>query len=282
MRSTDKKLFLMRSLLRKRWIVLIIAVCGVGGLIVLSAFSMRDVPDLKIRLASANAILDRARTERVISYSAVDTVLLHPEEDHTKARKVLFITKMLGMIAAENARIRDQRAILDRSPSAAHLNALALEYGLKPGRVTPAQLRQRIDTIPESLVLAQAAIESAWGTSRFAQQGNSFFGERTYDPNAAGLEPLRATGFKVKSFRTPALSVRSYMRTLNSHRAYRAFREKRAALRKQGKKASGHELAIHLGKYSELGKDYISRVLSTMRANRLSDFDGLQTVDTDL
>jgi len=236
-------------------------------------------PDLQAQVKTSQAALELTRRSHTVGYSADDITAAPYDTDEFEARKVLFLAKMLPLIVAENNRILAQRSMAQRTSSPAQLNALALAHGLKPKRVSKDALLKRIDVLPPSLVLAQAAIESAWGTSRFAREGNAFFGERTYDPDTPGITPKRASGFKVKSFATPQGSVRSYMKTLNSNRAYRTLRERRAALRTMGQPLSGPDLTSHLKAYSELGGAYISMVEDTIAANHLEDFDTLITLN---
>jgi len=234
-------------------------------------------PDLQAQVQTAKAALELARNSHTVDYSADDITVAPYDTDEYEARKVLFLAKMLPLVVAENDRILAQRSMAKSTSSPAQLNALALTHGLKPSRVSKDALLKRIDVLPPSLVLAQAAVESAWGTSRFAREGNAFFGERTYDPDAPGMTPKRASGFKVKSFATAQGSVRSYMKTLNSNRAYRTLRERRATLRTLGQPLSGPDLTSHLKAYSELGGTYISMIEDTIAANNLEDFDTLIT-----
>ncbi|MBL4614138.1 MAG: glucosaminidase domain-containing protein [Magnetovibrio sp.] len=250
----------------------------VGGVIGgFMALTHQAEPDLDARLEQARTVLEQARRTGSIANDPRYTALALPDLERIDARKMLFIAKILPQIAAENQRIRSQRWRIKNTPSLAQLNALAIAYRLKPGNVSRNELLKRVDTVPESLVLGQAALESAWGTSRFARQGHAYFGERTFDPDAPGMVPKRASGFKVKSFTEPYLSVRSYMRTLNTHRAYKALRERRAVLHNLGRTPSGEDLAYHLGAYSEIGQSYVTRILATIKANRLSDFDDIQS-----
>lgn len=236
-------------------------------------------PDLARQIQDAEAVLDRARTDHTVDYDPMLNWQALPDVEDARARKTLFIAKMLPLIAEENERILSHRAVIERgSADAAHVNALASAYGLKAGASRTALLT-RIDQIPESLALAQAAIESAWGTSRFARDGHAYFGERTYNLSAPGMKPRRASGFLVKSFQGTRASVRSFMLTLNRHRAYTQFRAHRATLRAQGIRPSGLDLAPYLHAYSEIGDAYIQRILITVRANALSDFDGIHHVD---
>ncbi|KAF0169956.1 MAG: bax protein (hydrolyses peptidoglycan), partial [Rhodobacteraceae bacterium] len=111
-------------------------------------------------------------------------------------------------------------------------------------------------------------------------EGNAFFGERTYDDGAPGLIPVSlnasATPFKVKSFSSGRLSVRSFMKTLNTHAAYRAFRQQRAALRAEGVYPTGLGLAPFLHGYSEIGDLYIQRIVGTIYAGDLNAYDDLR------
>ena len=132
------------------------------------------------------------------------------------------------------------------------------------------------DIIPPSLALAQAAIESGWGTSRFAQTGNAIFGQWVWGDSAEGMLPLgREDGatHKVRKFDYLLDSVRSYAHNLNKNRAYDDVRKRRAALRKTGKPISGEQLAPGLIKYSQRGEDYIKDVLNLIAYNQFSGLD---------
>ena len=192
-------------------------------------------------------------------------------------RKAQFIAAMLPLITLENDRIERQRARAANAPEGSpHYNALAYGYGLKPG-APRAQLLSRIDIVPASLALAQGAIESGWGTSRFAQEGNAYFGERTYDADTPGITPRGALKdwppFRVKSFPNAQVSIRSFMKTLNTHRTYAALRQRRAAMRTHNQRPTGLALAPFLLGYSEIGTSYMERVISTIRAGRMDAYD---------
>lgn len=135
-----------------------------------------------------------------------------------------------------------------------------------------ALLLHRVDILPPSLVLAQAAAESGWGTSRFAREGNNLFGQRTYRTGNGIVPANRPAGetHEVKRFGTLFESVRSYMRNLNTHGAYREFRELRAKLRRSDRQLNGAVLAAGLDAYSSRNSDYINDVRAIIRANDLS------------
>lgn len=189
----------------------------------------------------------------------------------TARRKQLFLRLMLPLILRENRHILEERKRVWRSPSAP-LRDLYAHYGVREGDV--ATLERRVDAVPPSLVLAQAAIESGWGASRFVDEANNFFGQHTYDDAIDGLVPAGGDGsFKVRHFRTIAESVRSYLHNLNTHRAYAALRRARAAGRGDHLMPAGLALARHLTSYSERREDYVRAIEEVIRSNRLGDFD---------
>ena len=133
------------------------------------------------------------------------------------------------------------------------------------------ELLKRVDVIPPALILAQAASESAYGTSRFSRLANNLFGEWTFTPGA-GIVPLdRPDGktYEVRRFTSVSASVNSYLRNINTHRAYRELREKRAVLRSEGLPLKSLELAEGLMHYSIKGEKYIQSIKNIIRHNRL-------------
>ena len=134
---------------------------------------------------------------------------------------------------------------------------------------------RRVDTIPLSLSAAQAAIETAWGTSRFVHEGNALFGERTYDPSVPGMKVPNRTAFRVRSFPTLYDSVMQYANNLNTHEAYERFRTLRASQRIHGKSLDPNALASTLELYSEKGGWYTDTLVSIMRFNGFYDLDAI-------
>ena len=148
----------------------------------------------------------------------------------------------------------------------------------KDGQVTPAlmdTLWKKVDIVPVSLALAQAAEESGWGTSRFAAKGNAVYGQWTWGSNAITPEKQRKElgNYGIASFETLQQSISAYMLNLNTHNAYSALRDKRAQLREKDDKITGHILAGQLTKYSERGEDYVKSLRSLMEYNRLAPAD---------
>lgn len=137
------------------------------------------------------------------------------------------------------------------------------------------RLKNRVDSIPLSLALAQAALESGWGTSRFAIQGNSLFGQ--WDFSGSGMKPKRQRSglgnYGIARFDTPQQSAEAYILNLNTHLAYKKMRDKRALMRSGNTKPTGWELAKTLDKYSERGEAYVASLHGIMRSSKLMQAD---------
>ena len=149
---------------------------------------------------------------------------------------------------------------------------------VKDGQVTSDlfdELWRKVDIVPASLALAQAAEESGWGTSRFAAKGNAVYGQWTWGANAITPEKQRKElgNYGIASFETLQQSISAYMLNLNTHNAYASLREKRAQLREKSEKVTGHILAGTLTKYSERGEEYVKSLRSLMEYNRLGPTD---------
>ena len=163
----------------------------------------------------------------------------------------------------------------------AWLRELAVAYALQPPAEGPpdagliAELKQRVDSVPPSLALAQAAVESGWSTSRFSDQGNALFGQWTWGED--GITPTEQRdelgNYKIRAFATPEASIAAYMRNLNTHRSYADFRRERELARAAGRTPTGTELAPTLIAYSEKGQEYVDTLLSVIRRNGLPATD---------
>ena len=200
--------------------------------------------------------------------------------ESTKKRKELFIQIVLPLILDENKKIRLERktlfAILNKnSNSDAERNWLKSkfkQYGVVNRDLTT--LKIRMDEIPVSLAIAQAAKETGWGTSRFAQEGNALFGQWTY--SGEGIKPAGSDDgdtHKVMKFKILKASVRAYQRNLNTHKSYKEFRKIRAIQRDVLGNLNSLELVEYLDKYAETGKEYIKILKKIIEQNKLMDFD---------
>ena len=159
---------------------------------------------------------------------------------------------------------------------AAILRKLFNEFKVKNKDLT--ELKKRIDIVPISLGIAQAAIESGWGTSRFALEGNAYFGQKVVGTKVNGIKPIDSENplIKVRSFKNLNDSVKAYINNLNTHFAYKSFRKSRYELRSFGKTLEGKVLVNQLIKYSERGNDYINNIQKIIKENNLSKFDFIE------
>ncbi len=209
-----------------------------------------------------------------------------------KLRKALFVRSVLPLILQVNEEILGERRRLwqiwyDRHMSESlrpedelWLAAMSEKYRSRRGDV--AELLQKIDIIPPSLAVAQAAEESGWGTSRFSREGNAIFGQWTFVASDEGLVPEdrdEDADHRVRSFDNLLESARAYALNLNTHRAYREFRKRRAALRADGAQVEGLKLAVALGRYSERGQEYVKTLRAHIRTNKLHLLDGARLRD---
>lgn len=205
-------------------------------------------------------------------------------------KKSAFFNFILPLVQQENQRIARQRQRLASLQSQVDtltgrqlqwLNGLGSEYQLAPESWSSSRLLEelllRVDQVPPSLALAQSANESAWGTSRFAVQGNNLFGQWCYN-KGCGLVPANRpddASHEVAIYRKPGYSVASYIRNLNTNPAYRSFREIRAQQREQAVSLSGTASAMGLLKYSSRGQDYVNEIQSMIRLNQLDQYDSI-------
>ena len=200
--------------------------------------------------------------------------------ENSKKRKELFIQIILPLIIKENNYIKLDRkklfVILNKSKNSKAekkwLDSKFKQYGVVDKDLST--LKIRMDEVPISMTIAQAAKETGWGTSRFAQEGNALFGQWTW--SGEGLKPLSAdsdTTHKVMKFRVLQASVKAYQRNLNTHSSYKNFRSARAELREQKKKLDSFVLSSHLDKYAETGKEYVIILQKIIKQNSLTDFD---------
>lgn len=202
-----------------------------------------------------------------------------------KKKKQAFFAYLLPMVQTANQAILKERQWLNQlqkqsSISQQDMNqmlALAEKYKvstLKPNQVL-SLLLEHVDIIPVSLALAQAANESAWGTSRFARQGNNLFGQWCY-VKGCGLVPLKQVPgqhYEVASFKNIQASINSYMRNLNSQFSYKDFRVLRKQLREQNQPITGLTLAEGLLSYSTRREHYIHEIQSMILHNQLGQYD---------
>ena len=253
-------------------------------------FKFDQLPTDTVRLTAStieqlfkdtNYNLDDVRKSKLVKPI---TLSLLPEEmkmiESSKRKKNLFIKIILPLILQENNRIKLDRiklfSILNKNKNTdAEKNWLNLkfkQYGVINKDLST--LKIRMDEIPVSLAIAQAAKETGWGTSRFALEGNALYGQWTW--SGEGIKPAGADSdstHKVMKFKILKSSVRAYQRNLNTHSSYKNFRLARAELRDNKMKLDSLILANYLDKYAETGKNYVKILKQIIKQNNLIEFD---------
>jgi Bax protein len=258
--------------------------------LLLDIFSLNNLENDSVRL-SASTIkqlfedtgynLNDVRKKKLVKPVALT---LLPQEikmiENSKKRKEFFIQIVLPLIIEENNNIKLDRktlfTIINKSNNSVSekqwLEKKYKQYGVKSGDLST--LKIRMDEIPVSLAIAQAAKETGWGTSRFALEGNALFGQWTW--SGEGLKPKEAKegqSHKVMKFNILQASVRAYQRNINTHSTYKNFRKARAKLRDSNKPLDSIELSKYLNKYAETGNQYVEVLQKIIKQNKLQDFD---------
>ena len=258
--------------------------------LLLDIFSLNDLETDTVRLDAStikqlfddtNYKLEDVRETKLVKPVALT---LLPNEikmiENTTERKEFFIQIILPLILEENNNIRLDRktlfSIINKSNNSKlekkWIKKKYKQYGVVSKDLS--LLKIRMDEVPVSLAIAQAAKETGWGTSRFAQEGNALFGQWTW--SGEGLKPKEADetkGHKVMKFNVLQASVRAYQRNLNTHRSYQNFRLARAELRDRGVPLDSIILSKFLNNYAETGDKYVDVLQKIIKQNNLKDFD---------
>ena len=204
-----------------------------------------------------------------------------------KAKKSAFFDFLLPMVQKENDTILQNRQQIMALSSQSELTEkdrswladMARKYRIRDvsafDELFFAELLTCVDMIPASLALAQSANETAWGTSRFARQGNNFFGQWCFNPGCGIVPGSRPQGqsYEVQKFKDVAASVRAYMHNLNTNHQYRSMRQLREQRRVSQEPFTGADLAHGLRAYSIRGEEYIEELLSMINSNKLLQYD---------
>jgi len=207
----------------------------------------------------------------------------------TKKKRELFIKIILPLILNENEKIVEDRKklfkILGKNFNTVGervwLKRRFKEYKIEDQDL--AKLKMRMDIIPVSIAIAQAANESGWGTSRFALEGNALFGQWTWSKK--GISPKNKDpdqSHKILQFQILKASVRAYKNNLNTHNAYQEFREARAKIRQEGKEINGLDLTKYLKNYAAIKEKYVAILEDIIKRNSLTDFDKANLLPTKL
>jgi Bax protein len=262
-------------------------------------FSLNDLETDTVRLNAStikqlfedtNYSLNDVREKKLVKPVALT---LLPAEikmiENTKQRKEFFIQIVLPLILQENNNIKLDRkrlfSIINKSNNTElekkWLKKKYKQYGVSSSDLST--LKIRMDEIPVSLAIAQAAKETGWGTSRFAQEGNALFGQWTW--SGEGLKPKDADqdkGHKVMKFNVLQASVRAYQRNLNTHSSYKNLRRARAELRDRGIALDSLVLVKFLNEYAETGQKYVEVLTKIIKQNNLKDFDDAKLLPTSI
>ena len=262
-------------------------------------FSIEEVPTDTVRL-SAKTInqlfkdtkynLESVRKSKIVK--PINLSLLPSEIrniESTKKKKNLFIKIVLPLILEENNRIKVDRKklfkILNKNMNSdaekKWLNSKFKQYGVLNKDLST--LKVRMDIVPVSLAIAQAAKESGWGTSRFAIEGNALFGQWTW--SGEGIKPAGVDSeekHKVMKFKVLKASVRAYQRNLNTHGSYKNFRSERAKMRDSDEELDSLILADFLDKYAATGKEYTKIIKQIIKQNNLQDFDKVRLLPSSI
>ena len=258
-----------------------------------------DLPNDTVRLNAATIeqlfkdtdySLEKVRETKIVKPVALS---LLPEEmkmiASTKKRKTLFIQIILPLILEENNKIKLDRkklfSILNKNKNSKlekrWINEKFKQYGVLNNDLST--LKVRMDYVPVSLAIAQAAKETGWGTSRFALEGNALFGQWTW--SGEGIKPAGADSdskHKVMKFKILKSSVRAYQRNLNTHPSYKEFRMARAELRDNERSLDSLILVNYLDKYAETGKEYTKILKQIIKQNNLTDFDNVKLLPSSI
>ncbi len=263
-------------------------------------FSFEEVPTDTVRLSAStidqlfketNYNLDDVRKTKLVKPIRLS---LLPGEikkiESTQKKKNLFIQIVLPLILEENNRIKLSRKklfnILNKNINTAAekrwLNSKFKQYGVLKKDLST--LKIRMDEVPVSLAIAQAAKETGWGTSRFAIEGNALFGQWTW--TGEGIKPLGIDSddatHKVMKFKVLKASIRAYQRNLNTHGSYREFRSVRAKMRDNDEQLDSLILADYLDKYAATGKEYTKIIKQIIKQNFLKDFDKVKLLPSSI
>ena len=267
----------------------LLAIVSTAILIILGAFSTKqttqsEVPSIKHVLTDIK-VVPPPETRELPDFASYSDV---------KEKKSAFFTYLLPLVRFSNQLVQVDRERFKRvqsdpinlkSPEAKKITRrLNSRYRIVLERFPDSsfldELDKRIGQIPESLALAQAAKESGWGTSRFSKQANNLFGQWCFTEGCGIVPARRSKGMthEIKKFDSVGDAIEAYVHNLNTHRAYSTLRDKRYSLLKEGKSASGSDLAITLTEYSERGAIYGQEVASLIRYNKLEEFDSPQSI----
>ena len=253
---------------------------------------------LVLTVLLVNSVLDRKAESTVTEPVVTSEPVIESEMpdfgsiQDVKAKKAAFFGYMKPIVDAENQKIAAERSRIEQLSSQSSLSekdktwlaSIAKKYRLTlADELTPqwyAVLLERVDTLPVSLALAQAANESAWGTSRFARAGNNLFGQWCFSKGCGLVPTQRSEGadHEVRKFDSVAGSVAAYLLNINTHAQYADLRALRAGARRDDQPVTGLYLSPGLVRYSQRGEAYVHELMAMITGNGLEKYDVALTV----
>ena len=252
-----------------------------------TALSSNDLFGREIAIAWSNQIVKKAINDKIIPRTYISQLPNDLNTYHRKQRKKLFISIVLPLLVRGNELIMIERKILKnlfKNKEFKKIKHFCIKYKINKKEClntkTPLlkeKLLMRVDVLPISMMLAQAAIESGWGLSRFAKQGNALFGQWVWGDKESGIKPKEAknSNFYVKSFHNLQSSVNGYLLNLNSHYAYEKMRQYRKLIKIKSKNFSGKNFAKYLDKYAEIGFEYVNKIITLINVNNLEIYNNI-------
>ena len=247
-------------------------------------FSSTKTSDLEILLNQISLNYNNiTNLEKLPNFSLLSLPKDLSNIEPTSRRKQIFLSSILPLVVKSNLDILNDRKILCeaiKNKDNKKKEEIAKKHYIDLSKIEKLMidntLIRKIDIVPISLVMAQAAAESGWGTSRFALEGNALFGQWTWD-KSKGIQPKFASDQKavVRKFETLSDSVKSYLLNLNTHIAYSSMRAKRNRNCNQEKLISGYELANWMGNYAITRDEYIKLLRLIIKKNNLVLLDNL-------
>lgn len=269
----------------------------IAGMVYTVAFKDKNT-DQSIHIAQASTVTPQIPSKTISDQpkkSKTDTIKRNKPDfaafKEVKQKKAAFFGYLLPMVQKVNASITEERSRIlaiqqkqteDLPLTEDVLIMLCDRYEAKCDKGSTqksiANLLLHVDAIPPSLALAQAANESAWGTSRFARKANNYYGQWCFTKGCGLVPNQRNAGshHEVRKFDSALGSVKSYIHNLNTHRAYKNLRAIRAQQREVNQTVTGDALAVGLMSYSERGKHYVDEIRAMIRHNKLAQYDELR------
>ena len=253
-----------------------------------SALSSKDMFGKEIALAWSQHLIKKALDSHKIPRIFFSQL---PDDLHTyqiKQRKKLFISIILPLLVRGNEIVLNERNKIKQlfaQKKYKKIQKFCKKYKIKErecsintSQLTLEKLLIKVDVLPMSMMLAQAAMESGWGVSRFAKKGNALFGQWTWSNLTEGLKPKKTpnANFAVKSFKNLQNSVNGYLLNLNSHPAYEKMRQYRKLIKIRKENFKGKNFAKYLDKYAQIGYEYVFKIVTLINVNNLEIYNKIK------